>query len=143
MKTTAILSCLALLLDSSLSCGQAPTIENVVASPADYSGQSLTFSGATLSGDVLRYDLAGVRKYYLTVATAARTFEAGFFLAPPALADKLIETMNARLNYNVTLTFRVEQITINSVPQWHGIVTAVSFIGRDGKVIETLKAGRK
>jgi hypothetical protein len=69
--------------------------------------------------------------------------EAGFFLAPPPLADKLYETMNPRQNYTVNLTCKVAEISINSVPQWHGIVTAVAFIDGDGRVIETVKLTKK
>jgi hypothetical protein len=143
MKTSVVLSCLALLTCPALGRCQAPTIEDVVADPADYAGQTLVFRGVALSGNITRYDLVGVRKYYLTVQTPGRVLEAGFFLAPPALADKLYNTMNPRENYNANVTCKVAQISINSVPQWHGIVTAVDFVGRDGRVIETVKLGNK
>ncbi len=122
---------------------QAPTIEDVVADPADYAGRTVVFNGVTLSGNITRYDTAGVRKYYLTIQTPGRVLEAGFFLAPPLLADKLYNTMNPRENYTVNVTCKVEQLSINSVAQWHGIVTAVAFVGADGRVIETVKLSRK
>src|SRR5262249_10520475 len=143
MKTTVVLSCLALFVCPLSAHAQAPSVEAVVADPADYAGQTVTFRGVILSGNITRYDVAGVRKYYLTVATPGRLLEAGFVLAPHLLADKLYNTMNPRENYNVNLTCKVEQISINSVPQWHGIVTAVAFVGADGRVIETVKLGRK
>ena len=143
MKTSVVLSCLALFACPAVGRCQAPAIEDVVADPADYAGRTLVFQGVTLSGNITRYDLAGVRKYYLTVQTPGRVLEAGFFLAPPALADKLYNTMNPRENYTVNVTCKVEQISINSIPQWHGIVTAVAFIDGAGRVIETVKLGKK
>ncbi len=142
MKTSVAVACLALFVCPALGRCQGPTVEEVVASPADFAGQKVVFPGVTLSGSIYRYDVAGVRKYYLTVGTPERVYEAGFFLAPPALADKLYDMMNPRLNYNATLTCRVERITINSVAQWHGIVTAVSFIDGDGQVLKTVTAGK-
>jgi hypothetical protein len=73
MKTFAALSCLALFACPAVGRCQAPTIEDVVADPADYAGQTLVFKGVALSGNIIRYDLAGVRKYYLTVQTPARS----------------------------------------------------------------------
>jgi hypothetical protein len=142
VKTSFAISCLVLFVCPALGRCQGPTIEDVVASPADYAGQRVVFPGVTLSGSIYRYDIAGVRKYYLTVGTRNRVYEAGFFLTPPALADKLYDMMNPRLNYNVTLSCRVEQITINTVAQWHGIVTAVSFLDGDGEVIKTVRLGK-
>jgi hypothetical protein len=142
VKTSVALSCLALFVCPAIGRCQGPSIEDVVANPADYAGQKVVFPGVLLSGSIYRYDVAGVRKYYLTAGTPDRVYEAGFFLAPPALADKLYDTMNPRLNYNVTLTCRVERITINTVAQWHGIVTAVSFIDSDGQVLKTVKVGK-
>jgi hypothetical protein len=114
-------------------------MQQVILAPADYAGQRLTFPGATLSGSITRYDIGYVRKFYLTVASRRGALEAGFFLAPPALADKLYDRMNPQSNYAVNLTCRVERIVINDVPQWHGIVTRVDFLGPDGSVTDTVK----
>jgi hypothetical protein len=120
-----------------------PTMEQVASSPADYAGLSLTFPGATLSGTITAYDVGNVRKYYLTVASRRGALEAGFFLAPPAVADKLSQRMDRRRNYAVNLTCRIEQIVINEVPQWHGIVTRVDFLGADGQVTDTVQVRGK
>jgi hypothetical protein len=137
----ALLTCVPLLaLVAGLArASDPPTMEQVAASPADYAGLTLTFPGATLSGTITVYDVGNVRKYYLTVGSRRGTLEAGFFLAPPALADKLSRRMDRRYNYAVNLTCRVEQIAINEVPQWHGIVTRVDFLGDDGQVTDTVK----
>jgi hypothetical protein len=118
-------------------------MEQVAGSPADYAGQTLTFGWVTLSGNITVYDVGNVRKYYLIVASRRGALEAGFFLAPPALADKLAQRMDARRNYAVNLTCRIEQIVINEVPQWHGIVTQVSFLDSDGQVTDTVKLRSK
>lgn len=127
----------------SLLAADTARMEDVVRSPQDYAGKSLDFPGATLSGNITRYDAAGVRKYYLNVSSRDRTFEPGFFLAPPDLADKLAGRMDPMKNYGVTLRCKVERIVINDVPQWHGIVTRVEFVGPDGKVTDTLSQGKK
>jgi hypothetical protein len=125
------------------SAGQdGPRMEDVVAAPADFAGRTLTFGGVTLSGSILRYDLAGVRKYYLTVGSRNLTYEPGFFLAPPPLADKLYDRLSPRRNYAVNLTCRVERLVINDVPQWHGIVSRVDLLGDDGSVAETIRVGK-
>ena len=118
-----------------------PRMEDVIASPANYAGQRLQFTGAKLSGTVVKYDVAGVRKYYLVVSSTARDLEAGFFLAPPDLADKLIAKMDPRKNYPVKLTCKVTKIAINDVPQWHGIVSRVDFVDGNGQVVDTVKQG--
>src|SRR5438105_1309909 len=81
------------------AAAQAPRMEEVVRSPADYEGQTLQFTGATLSGSIAKYDVGGVRKYYLTVSSRGRSLEAGFFLAPPRLADRLYDRMSRNRNY--------------------------------------------
>jgi hypothetical protein len=118
-------------------------MEQVIGSPADYAGMNVTFSGVTLSGSVMAYDVGDVRKYYLTLGSRRGSLEAGFFLAPPALADKLGARMDPRRNYAVNLTCRVRQITINEVAQWHGIVTRVDFLDADGQVTDTVKLRAK
>src|SRR5215470_11374085 len=80
---------------------EAPRMEDVVRSPQDYAGKTLEFGGATLSGSLVKYDLGGVRKYYPVVSSSGKTLEAGFFLAPPDLADKLVEKMSPEKNYPV------------------------------------------
>jgi hypothetical protein len=128
---------------SGLAAQEAPRMEKVVESPADYAGKTLTFSGAKLSGAIVKYDVSGVRKYYLTVSSASRDLEAGFFLAPPALADKLADKMDPRKSYAVKITCKVEKLVINEVPQWHGIVTQVDFVDGDGRVTDTVKLEKK
>jgi hypothetical protein len=123
--------------------GAAPTMEEVIRAPADYAGQRLTFDGATLSGKITNYDVGNVRKYYLIVGSRRGALEAGFFLAPPSLADKLASRMDPERNYPVRLTCAVERIVINQVPQWHGIVTRVDFLDADGGVTDTVKIGGK
>jgi hypothetical protein len=120
-----------------------PTMETVIADPATYAGKSLTFSNATLAGKVTTYDVGNVRKYYLLVQSAGKRLEPGFFLAPPALADKLAANLDARTNYSVNLTCKVERITINEVPQWHGIVTRVDLLDGEGNVTRTIKIDPK
>jgi hypothetical protein len=120
-----------------------PTMETVIAAPADYAGQTLKFNNAGLSGNVTKYDVGGVRKYYLLVGSPARRLEPGFFMAPPALADKLIDGLNPRMNYRVNLTCKVTRITINDVPQWHGIVSQVDLLDGDGNVTRTIKLDKK
>jgi hypothetical protein len=141
----ALLACVPLLalLAGSARAGWFPTMEQVARSPADYAGMTLTFGGATLSGKITVYEVGYVRKYYLTVGSRAGTLEAGFFLAPPSLADKLAGLMNPRQNYAVNLTCRVQRIVINEVPQWHGIVTRVDFLDGDGQVTDTVKLTAK
>jgi hypothetical protein len=137
---------LLVVLGSALPCVAAqdtPQMEKVVASPADYAGKTLTFSGAKLSGSITKYDIGNVRKYYLIVSSASRDLEAGFFLAPPALADKLSAKMDPQKSYSVKITCKVEKIVINDVPQWHGIVTQVDFVDGDGKVTDTVKLDKK
>jgi hypothetical protein len=119
-----------------------PRMEDVVASPADYAGQDLQFTGATLSGALVKYDVGGVRKYYLTVSSAGKDLEIGFFLAPPELADKLTAKLNPRRNYAVNLTCKVAKIVINDVPQWHAIVSRVDFVDGNGQVVDTLQQGK-
>lgn len=120
-----------------------PAMEDVVRSPQDYAGMSIEFPAAKLSGNITKYDVGGVRKYYLTVGSRTRTFEVGFFLAPPVLADKLAAKLNPETNYRVNLVCRIERIVINGVPQWHGIVTRVDFLNGDGRVVDTVKLGEK
>jgi hypothetical protein len=115
-----------------------PAVEDVVRSPADYAGRALTAPGAGLSGKVTTYDVDGVRKYYLTVGTAGGRIQAGFFLAPPALADELAAAMDPGTNYPVNLAYRVQQVDINGFAQWHGVVTRVEFFDGDGRVVRTL-----
>lgn len=117
-------------------------MEQVIRSPADYAGKVLTFPGATLSGNITTYDVAGVRKYYLVVNSRRGALEAGFFLAPPALADKLFIRTDRRESYRVNLTCKVERLVINEVPQWHGIVGRVDFLDGDGMVTDTVKIGK-
>jgi hypothetical protein len=137
----ALLACVPLVaLFAGLSRASGPpTMEQVVGSPADYAGMNLTFAGVTLSGNITAYDAGNVRKYYLILGSRRGSLEAGFFLAPPALADKLAQRMDARRNYAVNLTCRVQQIVINEVGQWHGIVTRVDFLDGDGQVTDTVK----
>jgi hypothetical protein len=123
-------------------CAGGPTMEQVVWAPQNYAGATIEFSEVTLSGKITPYDLGGVRKYYLTLGSRGRTFEVGFFLAPPALADKLAAGMNPQTNYWVNLVCRIEKISINGVPQWHGIVTRVDFLDEEGEVTETVSVGR-
>lgn len=118
-----------------------PSLAEVIASPQSFAGKALTFAPALLSGKITTYDVAGVRKYYLVVEGGQDRLEAGFFLAPPRLADRLATVMDAGKNYRVGLTCKVERITINEVPQWHGIVTRVSFLDDEGKVVRTVEDG--
>jgi hypothetical protein len=134
----------SLVLVCSVACyADGASVEDVVRRPGDYAGKSVDFQGVTLSGTITKYDVSGIRKYYLTVQTADRVYEAGFFLAPPRLADRLYETLSPRKNYAVNLTCKVEKISVNGFEQWHGIVTAIAFLDGDGKVIETIKADAK
>lgn len=119
-----------------------PAMEDVVRSPEDYAGRTIAFAGVTLSGNITKYDLGGVRKYYLTLGSREKTYEVGFFMAPPGLADKLAATMNPETTYRVNIACRVEKIVINRVAQWHGIVTRVDFLNAEGRVVETVKEGR-
>jgi hypothetical protein len=143
MATATLLSLLMLVSPSAARHARGPGLAEVVQSPEDYSGKSLTFDGLTLSGTVTKYDVSGVRKYYLTVETRHGVYEAGFFLAPPGLADKLTDKMNPKKNYRVNVTCTVKKLTINGVAQWHGVVSAVAFVDGDGKVTATLKADKK
>ena len=140
MRAVLSLGLLAALTGS--AAAQAPRMEDVVASPGDYAGMTLTFGGAKLSGAIVKYDVAGVRKYYLTVSSAAKDLEAGFFLAPPDLADKLSAKMDPQKSYSVKITCKVQKLVINEVPQWHGIVSQVDFPDGDGKVVDTVKQGK-
>ncbi len=136
---------LVIVLAFEAPCGAAqnqPRMEDVIASPANYAGQTLSFAGATLSGAIVKYDVAGVRKYYLTVSSAGKTLEVGFFLAPPDLGDKLMAKLDPRQNYAVNLTCQVKQIVINDVPQWHGVVSRVDFLDGNGQVVDTVKQGK-
>jgi hypothetical protein len=114
-------------------------MRQVVRAPADYAGRTLTFTGATLSGQITPYEVGYVRKYYLTVESRGGALVGGFFMAPPSLADKLAARMDRRQNYAVNLTCRVSRIVINDVPQWHGIVTRVDFLDGDGRVADTVR----
>lgn len=144
MVKTVVVGLAVLIASACCARGQyGPSMEDVVRTPADYAGKTLTFRGAALSGNVTKYDAGGVRKYYLQVDSKGRTFEAGFFLAPPGLADRLMDKMDPKKNYGVNLTCKVEQITLNGVPQWHGIVDKVEFIDADGKVTETIGRPKK
>jgi hypothetical protein len=120
-----------------------PAMEDVVRSPQDYAGQKVEFSGVGLSGNITKYDVAGIRKYYLTLASRNKTFEVGFFLAPPILADKLAGKMNPEVRYRVNIACRVEKLVLNGVPQWHGIVTRVGFLNEEGQVTDTVRVGEK
>jgi hypothetical protein len=143
MKASFALSSLILILWA-LDCrAREPSIEDVVRNPADYAGKAVMYNGVTLSGAITPEEVSGVRKYYLTVQTPDRTYEAGFFLAPPGLADKLSDRMSPRKNYAVNISCKVEKISINGFEQWHGIVAAVAFLDSDGKVTETVKVDKK
>lgn len=142
MKRASTCCLITLGLISGMGVAQGPSMEEVVRSPENFAGKTLEFQGASLSGALTRYDAAGVRKYYLNVRSRDKVFEVGFFLAPPALADRLAEKLDPRRNYGVNLTCRIERITINNVPQWHGIVTRVDLLGDDGRVTETIKEGK-
>jgi hypothetical protein len=137
------LSLLILALVVAPVAADGPAMENVVAAPQDYAGQTLVFNDAILSGAITKYDVAGVRKYYLSVESKNRVFEGGFFLAPPDVADALAPKMDPRKNYRVRLTCKIEKIVINSVPQWHGITTRVDFLSADEKVLDTVEQGKK
>jgi hypothetical protein len=115
-----------------------PTVEQVVRAPADFAGQKLVAAQALLSGTITTYDLGEVRKYYLTVGTARGRLQAGFFLAPPALADSLSVAMEARRNYSVNIIYKVQTVRINDFDQWHGVVTKVEFLDDDGRVVRVL-----
>jgi hypothetical protein len=143
MVRTVVGLAVILAATSVVHAQDGPSMEDVVAAPADYGGKTLTFRGVALSGNVTKYDVGNIRKYYLQVASKSRTFEAGFFLAPPAVADRLIEKMDAKKNYGVNLVCKIEQITINGVPQWHGIVGKVEFVDADGKVTDTVELPKK
>jgi hypothetical protein len=140
----AFLLTLAVVLVVPVAEGRAaPSLTDVVASPASYAGRVLTFPKLLLSGTVYKYDFEGVRKYYLLVQTGGKRLDLGFLLAPPAVADKLTDYMKPRTNYSVNLTCKVERITINSFPQWHGTVSKVEFLDADGKVVKTIEQARK
>ncbi len=128
-----------LLLFVAPAWADAPSMRQVIAAPADYAGQSITFPQITLSGEITWYEVNYMRKYYLTVASRRGALQPGFFLAPPSLADKLGSRMKAGQNYWVNLTCRIERIVINEVPQWHGIVTRIEFLDRNGRVTDTVK----
>jgi hypothetical protein len=121
----------------------SPAMEDVVRSPQDYAGSTVEFSGVKLSGNITKYDVGGIRKYYLTLTSRAKTFEVGFFLAPPGLADKLAGTMDPETSYRVNIACRVEKIVLNGVPQWHGFVTRVDFLDDNGRVVKTVREGRR
>ena len=141
MKPTPIVALLVLIGLAGPAAAQ-PAMEDVIRAPGDYAGQKLQFNGVTLSGNVTKYDISGVRKYYLTLQSRQRTFEVGFFLAPPGLADKLTQKLDPRTNYAVNLTCKVEQITLNCLPQWHGIVSRIDLLDGNGNVVETIKDGK-
>ena len=136
----------SLLIVCVLAAGRAAAedsaMDQVVARPADYGGRTLNFKGATLSGSITSYEVNYVRKYYLLVQGSDRKIEIGFFMAPPGLADQLAAYMSRTRNYSVNLTCKVEQVSINTFAQWHGIVTRVDFVDGDGKVIKTIKQGK-
>jgi hypothetical protein len=138
-RAVAVLASLVLSCPTGAIHAGEPVMEDVVRSPQDYAGQALRFTRVTLSGKITKYDVAGVRKYYLTLGSRGKTFEAGFFLAPPALADTLADKMDPETNYRVNLSCRVEQVFINRFPQWHGIVTRVDFLDADGRIVDTVK----
>jgi len=143
MKRAMLSWTLLTVVTATAAAQQPPRMEDVVASPADYAGKTLTFGGAKLSGAIVKYDVAGVRKYYLTVSSAAKDLEAGFFLAPPDLADKLYAKLDPQKSYSVKITCKVQKLVINEVPQWHGIVSQVDFLDGDGKVVDTVKQGKQ
>jgi hypothetical protein len=143
MQQARIAVAFVLLAAAATSRADSPRMEDVVRAPADYAGKKLRFAWATLSGRITPYDAGGVRKYYLTVLGRSSTFEIGFFLAPPPLADKLVRVMNPRRNYRVNLRCKVQTISINGFEQWRAIVSRVSFLDEDGDVIRTVKAGKK
>jgi hypothetical protein len=132
---------LVVLVALTLPARAQVAMENVILAPQDYAGQTLRFDGVALSGHLTVYDVSWTRKYYLTVRSADGNLEVGFFLAPPALADQLYNVMNARSNYTVNLTCRVQQIAINNFFQWHGIVTRVDLLDENGQVSRTVKLG--
>ncbi len=135
--------CVFLLVCGGIARAQnTPAIEQVIRSPGDYAGKVLTFSGVMLSGNITTYDVAGVRKYYLVVGSRRGALEAGFFLAPPALADKLFIRMDRQQSYRVNLTCKIERLVINEVPQWHAIVGRVDFLDGDGMVTDTVRIGK-
>jgi hypothetical protein len=113
-------------------------VDDVVRAPADYAGRALTAPGAGLSGKITPYDAGGARKYYLTVGTAGGRIQAGFFLAPPALADALAAAMDPATNYSVNLAYRVRQVSINGFDQWQGVVSKVEFLDDNGRVVRTV-----
>ncbi len=121
----------------------SPDMADVVRSPQDYAGQTIEFFAVKLSGNITKYDVGGIRKYYLTLTSQAKTFEVGFFLAPPNLADKLMGTMDPETNYRVNIVCRVDKIVLNGVPQWHGFVTRVDFLNDNGRVVKTVREGRR
>jgi len=112
MKRLVALLLLTCMVPAAAQAG--PTMEELVLSPADYTGTYWLYRGVTLSGAIMTYDVAGVRKYYLTVGSRAGTIEPGFFLAPPRVADQLYAKMNRQRNYTVNLTCRVRQIVIKA-----------------------------
>ena len=142
MKRVGVLAVILVLAGPVAVAQAGPTMEQVVWAPQNYAGATIEFPEATLSGRITTYDVGGVRKYYLTLGSRGRTFEVGFFLAPPALADKLAAGMNPQGNYWVNLTCRIDKISINGTPQWHGIVTRVDFLDDEGEVVESVSAGR-
>ena len=139
----AILVVVALCGPVGVASADSPEMADVVRSPQDYAGQTVEFYGVKLSGNLTKYDVGGIRKYYLTLTSRAKTFEVGFFLAPPNLADKLANTMNPETNYRVNIVCRVDQIVLNGVPQWHGFVTRVDFLDENGRVVKTVREGRR
>jgi hypothetical protein len=142
-RVGAILVVVALSGFAGVAYADSPAMEDVVRSPQDYAGQTVEFFAVKLSGNITKYDAGGIRKYYLTLTSLAKTFEVGFFLAPPGLADKLANTMDPETNYRVNIVCRVDKIVLNGVPQWHGFVTRVDFLDENGRVVKTVREGRR
>ena len=118
---------------------QSPSLTDVVRSPQDYAGKTLKFDGATLSGNIVKYDAAGKRMYYPTVQTQSGSLQAGFLLLPSDLGQQLSNRLDPKTNYTVNLTCKVEEVTINRVSSWQGIISKLEFIDANGKVLETFK----
>jgi hypothetical protein len=141
-RTVMAVAGFVLFFSAGVTYADGPAMEEVVRNPADYAGQTVEFAGVRLSGTITKYDVAGIRKYYLTLTSRKKTYEVGFFLAPPGLADKLAGKMDPEAKYRVTIACRVEKLVLNGVPQWHGIVTRVDFLNEDGEVTDTVRVGK-
>ena len=68
MKTTAWLATCLLSTCTLASHADGPALQEVVRDPASYADQKLEFKAVTLSGDITKYEVAGIRNYYLTVS---------------------------------------------------------------------------